>query len=241
MKPVSAEDRIIVALDVPTLEEALSLIRLLRGRIGFYKVGLSLFTRVGPEGIRRLKDEGIRLFLDLKFHDIPAVVERASASAADMGADMFTVHASGGAAMVSAAARGAREAAESRSALPPVVLGVTVLTSLDRDDLETLGTTGSVSDRVRSLAIFAREAGADGVVSSAMESSMLREALGAEPVIVTPGIRPAGAETGDQKRVVTPAEAVRAGSDYLVIGRPIVKSDDPRGAASKIIDQIETA
>ncbi len=238
MNGLTPSQRLIVALDVCGLDEALALIRLLRGKVDFFKVGLGLFTRVGPAGIRRLKEERIRLFLDLKFHDIPAVVREASVAATAMGADMFTIHASGGSAMMEAAAEGARETASSEGFPLPLVLGVTVLTSLDRKDLADLGYPGEVSERVRAWARLAEKAGLGGLVASAREAAMLREAVGPGMVIVTPGIRPSGSEVSDQKRVVTPAAALAAGADYLVVGRPITGSPDPQAAVSAILREL---
>jgi orotidine-5'-phosphate decarboxylase len=228
--------RLIVALDVEDLDSALSMTTLLRGSVDYFKVGLSLFTKVGPAGIRKLLDQGIRLFLDLKFHDIPAVVGEASANAAAMGVHMITVHASGGVRMMAAAAEGARSAGGSG----PVVLGVTVLTSLDADDLTALGYPGTVEARVAGWGELARKSGLGGLVSSARETEMLRRLMGPSFTLVTPGIRPAGAALGDQKRVVTPAEALEAGADYLVVGRPITGAEDPRAAALAVLAEMRT-
>ena len=242
MKPRSPRDRLIVALDVRSLNEALGMVSTLKGQVNFFKVGLGLFSRVGPEGFRKLKEGGARLFLDLKFHDIPAVVREAAAGAASLGADLITVHASGGADMMAAAAEGVRSYGQEYGVSPPAVLGVTVLTSLDKSDLEAaLGYTGEVDERVKTLALLAQRAGLDGLVASAREASMLREAVGPGFLIITPGIRPAEEGLGDQKRVTTPAEAIRGGSDYLVVGRPVTRAEDPAAAAEAIIDEIKTA
>ncbi len=228
--------RLIVALDMQDVDRALDMVSLLRGSVDWFKVGLTLFTRVGPDGIRRLIDQGINLFLDLKFHDIPAVVGEAAANAAAMGVDMITVHTSGGERMMAAAAEGAR----SCGGAAPIVLGVTVLTSLDAADLAALGYPGTVEERVAEWGGLARAAGLDGLVSSARETAMLRRLMGPSFTLVTPGIRPAGASPGDQKRVVTPAAALAAGSDYLVVGRPITGADDPRAAALAILAEMRT-
>jgi orotidine-5'-phosphate decarboxylase len=238
---VPPRERLIVALDVPTLEEALSLVRLLVPEVVYFKVGLSLFTKVGPEGIRTLKSAAPRLFLDLKFHDIPAVVGEAARTVSLLGVDMFTVHASGGRAMMAAALEGAREGARAAGLPVPVVLGVTVLTSLDEADLASLGYAGSVEERVRSWALLAGEAGLPGLVCSAREAAGLRALLGGERVLVTPGIRGVGDLQGDQKRTATPAEALRRGSTHLVVGRPITGAADPLAAARDIGESIRQA
>jgi orotidine-5'-phosphate decarboxylase len=238
---MAVRDRLIVALDTADLDEALGWAVSLRGAVTWFKVGLALFTRVGPDGIRRIRGEGARLFLDLKFHDIPAVVAEAAAGAVEMGADMFTVHAQGGRAMMEAAARGAHEAAARLGRPSPIVLGVTILTSLDRDDLTAIGAPGEPSERVVTLARLARASGLGGLVCSAREAALARPVVGADFVIVTPGIRPSGGERGDQKRVVPPGEAIRGGADYLVVGRPITGASDPVGAARGVLAEMSAA
>jgi orotidine-5'-phosphate decarboxylase len=227
-------NRILVALDVDSRARALALADTLRGTVAGYKVGKELFTAEGPEIVRALTSRGDRVFLDLKFHDIPNTVAGAVRSASATGAWMVNVHASGGSAMMRAAAEAAR-AAESRGATRPLVIGVTVLTSMDETALAEVGTSRGVMDQVVHLATLARGAGLDGVVASPREIVAIRQACGPDFVIVTPGIRPAGqAGQDDQARTLTPKEAVAAGATYLVIGRPITGAADPRAAAEAI-------
>jgi orotidine-5'-phosphate decarboxylase len=214
--------RIIVALDFPDEVSALALVDRLDPRRSRLKVGKELFTRLGPAFLRRLEKRGFDVFLDLKFHDIPNTVAAACAAAADLGVWMVNVHASGGRSMMEAAKN--RLAAFER---PPLIVAVTVLTSLDADDLAQIGCPGDPLDRVLRLARLAQDAGLDGVVCSPREAARVRGALGPDFLLVTPGVRPAGGEIGDQKRVMTPAEAVVAGADYLVIGRPITAAAEP--------------
>jgi orotidine-5'-phosphate decarboxylase len=228
-----ARDRLIVALDVPTAREARELVSRIGEAAGFYKVGLQLFTAEGPEFVRELAGSGRRVFLDLKLHDIPNTVSQAVKSATELGASMLTVHASGGVAMLQAAAA----AAYNRLS----VLAVTVLTSMSEDELSQVGVAGRVQDQVLRLAELARTAGCDGIVASARESEPLRRALGEGFAIVNPGVRPAGSQTNDQRRVATPANAIRAGASHLVVGRPITQAADPAQAAQAIINEIEQA
>ncbi|MBM3307043.1 MAG: orotidine-5'-phosphate decarboxylase [Candidatus Eisenbacteria bacterium] len=222
--------RLIVALDVPTRSEALSFARRVGPHAGFLKVGSRLFTAEGPDLVRALKSAGHGIFLDLKYHDIPNTVAEAAAAAAGLGVDFFDVHASGGADMVRAAAEASREEA-SRLGLPrPRLLAVTVLTSMP-----------STVEQVTQLARLARDAGADGVVASAQEARAVRDVTGSGFVIVTPGIRPAGAGRNDQRRVATPAEAVASGADYIVVGRPVLAADDPAAAARAIVEEMQSA
>lgn len=231
--PVMARDRLIVALDVPTAREARELVSRIGDAAGFYKVGLQLFTAEGPGFVRELAGSGRRVFLDLKLHDIPNTVSQAVKSATELGASMLTVHASGGVAMLQAAA----EAAGNRLSL----LAVTVLTSMSDDELSQIGVAGRVQAQVLRLAELARTAGCDGIIASARESEALRSALGEGFAIVNPGVRPAGSETNDQRRVATPGEAIRAGASHLVVGRPITRAADPAQAARAIGDEIERA
>ena len=198
--------------------------------MGLVKVGLELFVAAGPEGVARVADAGIPLFLDLKLHDIPNTVAGAVRAAARLGASMLTLHAAGGEGMIAAA----REAAERASGARPLLLAVTVLTSLDEPDLAAIGLAGPPEAAVLRLARLALAAGADGLVCSAREVAALRAALGQEPILVVPGIRPAGSPADDQRRTMTPREAVSAGADWLVIGRPITRSPDPSAAARAI-------
>lgn len=232
----AGRERLIVALDVPTAEKA----RALAGRLGesvlFYKVGKELFTAAGPAIVSELIGGGKRVFLDLKFHDIPNTVAAAVRSAAALGVSMLTVHASGGSKMLRAAAEAA-----AAFAAKPTVLAVTVLTSMGEADLQEIGVAGGVEQQVLRLAAMALRAGCGGLVASAQEAARLRRELGAEFTLVTPGIRPAGGKAGDQQRVVTPEDAIRAGAGYLVVGRPITQAEDPAAAARAIARQIELA
>ncbi len=228
-------ERLIVALDTPELAEAEALVERLAGAVGMYKVGAQLFTAVGPAAVEMVRKRGGRVFLDLKYHDIPATVAGAVREAARLGVTLLTVHASGGAGMLRAAAEAAAAAGRER----PRILAVTVLTSLDRASLQReLGVPVSVEGHAVHLAGLARAAGCDGVVASPREAGQLRAALGRGPLIVTPGIRPAGVGADDQARVATPAVARRAGADYLVVGRPITGAADPAAAAAAIVAEI---
>lgn len=239
-KPESARDRLIVALDVSTAREALELARLLQDEVSWVKVGMQLFYGAGPEIVRKLADLGFQVFLDLKLHDIPNTVAGATGNLARLGAAMINVHAAGGREMMAAAVRASREAGSASDTGRPLILGVTVLTSLDQEQLNRdIGIPGTVGECVVTWARLAQEAGLDGVVASPHEIGLIRAACGPGFVIVTPGIRPAGATADDQKRVMTAGEAIRQGADYLVIGRPITKAADPRRAAREIAAQME--
>lgn len=226
---------IIVPLDYPSAREALALVDRLGPLAAFYKVGLELFTRSGPEVLGELRRRGKRVFLDLKLHDIPNTVARAVEAAATMDVELLTVHTAGGASMMEAA----RDAAGGRVKL----LGVTVLTSLTAAELEVVWgrEISSIRDEVGRLAELAHQSGMDGVVASALEASWLRKTLDPPFLIVTPGIRPAGAARGDQKRVATPADAVAAGADYLVVGRPLTQADDPAAALASLLTEVAAA
>ncbi|MDQ3071564.1 MAG: orotidine-5'-phosphate decarboxylase [Acidobacteriota bacterium] len=233
-------DRILVALDFPDAETALAMASRLRGAVGGFKVGKQLFTAEGPALVRALAAAGDRVFLDLKFHDIPNTVGGAIESAAALGVWMVNVHASGGRAMMTAA-REAADRAAGQGAARPLVIAVTVLTSLDA---EALGETGMPADppgQVARLAALAHDAGLDGVVCSPREIEIARARGGKDFLIVTPGIRGTGDAKGDQQRTATPAGAIRAGADFLVIGRPITAARDPRAAAEAIGVEIASA
>ena len=232
-------DRLIVALDVETLAEAEGMEDRLRGLVTRFKVGSQLFTAVGPAAVETIHKRGAEVFLDLKFHDIPNTVAAAAREAARLGVLMFNVHASGGRAMMSAAAEGAAGAAKELGVRRPITLAVTVLTSLDRGALSReLGVAASVEGHVLHLARMAAEAGLDGCVASPNEIASLRTNRGRDWVIVTPGVRPAGAAAGDQSRIATPRAAARAGAHYLVVGRPITAAVDPAAAAAAILQEM---
>jgi len=224
--------RLIVALDVSSAASAERIVSALGDRALTYKVGMQLFTAEGPRVVRDLVSSGRQVFLDLKYHDIPHTVGAAVAEAAKLGVNMLTVHASGGTKMLTAAV----EAARVRPAV--VVLAVTVLTSMGAEDLETIGMAGSLEQSVVRLAKIALENGCQGIVTSAREVSAVRAELGHEFAIVTPGVRPAGMATGDQVRVVTPAQAIAAGASHVVVGRPITEAADPAAAARAILAEI---
>ena len=227
---------LIVALDVPSAREAAAAVARIGDAVSFYKVGLELFLADGPETLRLLRGEGKRVFLDLKLHDIPRTVERAVGSCLRWEPELLTIHAQGSVAMVEAAARAVREAGASTK-----ILAVTVLTSLDRSDLDLLGVARPVEEQVLALGRMAVGAGADGLVCSPREAGALRAALGPDAILVTPGVRPAGGELGDQKRVATPADAIRAGATHLVVGRPVLGAPDPRAAALAIRAEMDAA
>jgi orotidine-5'-phosphate decarboxylase len=228
--------RIIVPLDTPRLADALALAARLDPKLCRVKIGKELFVAAGPEAVSRVHERGFEVFLDLKFHDIPHTVAGACRSAARLGVWMMNVHASGGEAMM----RAAREAVDS-VARPPMLIAVTVLTSLTGPELEHVGLAGSVMENVERLARLARACGLDCVVCSAQEATQVRQATGADFTLVTPGIRLAADAPDDQARVVTPREAVRLGADYLVIGRPITGSSDPAATLQSIRDSLDEA
>ena len=235
-----SRDRILVPLDTPDLARATDLSRSLSGLVGGMKIGKEFFTALGPQGLRKAVGKQ-PLFLDLKFHDIPNTVAGAVRSAVALEPLILTVHASGGTAMMAAAAEAAREEAAALGVPRPRVIGVTVLTSLDDSDLEAVGQKGPTEDQVLRLARLSHAAGLDGVVCSPREITLLRAALGPDFLLVVPGIRPAWAGRGDQKRVMTPGEALAAGADYLVIGRPITGAEAPAAAARRIGEELEAA
>lgn len=232
---------ILVALDVDSANKALALADRLRGAVGGYKVGHQLFTSAGPDVVRQLVARGDRVFLDLKYHDIPNTVSGAVAAATALGVWMVNVHASGGAPMMRAARRAADEAAATLGRPAPLVIAVTVLTSLDAPALRTMGIDDSPLDHVVRLARLTQDAGLDGVVASPQEIEAIRRACGPAFSIVTPGIRGGSAASGpdDQQRTATPAGAIAAGASYLVVGRPITAASDPRAAADAIAREAE--
>jgi orotidine-5'-phosphate decarboxylase len=236
-------DQLLIALDVPTGGEALQLADTLRGAVGGFKIGNRLFTAEGPVIVRTLAAKGDRVFLDLKFHDIPNTVAQAVAAATSLGAWMINVHAGGGLAMMEAAAHSARRTAAAEGRPRPLLIGVTVLTSMNAATLEQVGVTSAVLDQVGRLAQLAQQAGLDGVVASPQETSVIRGLCGREFAVVTPGIRGGAAAAGkdDQERTLTAAQAIREGSSYLVVGRPVIGAPDPREAAARIAAEIREA
>lgn len=220
-------ERLVVAVDASDRDDILRLADALHGVAGLLKIGLQAFIANGPSIVRELVSRGDRVFLDLKIHDIPNTARHAVAEAASLGASIATVHAAGGQAMLRACRHDSL-----------LVLGVTVLTSLSEADLLQIGFGGSAEASVVRLAQLAKESGLRGVVASPLEIEPVREACGADFVILTPGIRPAGSESGDQQRTMTPGEAIRAGADYIVVGRPITQASDPRSAAQRIVDEM---
>ena len=239
MAPRDPRDRLIVALDVDSLAAAERLAGRLEGLVRHFKIGSQLFTAAGPAAVEAVQKRGAEVFLDLKYHDIPNTVAGAAREATRLGVFMFNVHASGGGAMMRAAAEAARAAAKDLARRRPLVIAVTVLTSLDRAALHReLGVTSSVEGHVLHLCQLAREAGLDGNVASPNEVAAVRRSLGPSWVIVTPGVRPAGSAADDQSRVATPAAAARAGAHYQVVGRPITAAADPVRAAEAILAEM---
>ena len=228
-----SRERLIVALDVSSAAAAKKIVAAVGDSVRYFKVGLQLYTAEGPQIVRDLVTSGRQVFLDLKLHDIPNTVAAAVAEASQLRVSMLTVHASGGGKMLRAAAEAARLTSPS-----PWILAVTVLTSLEQRDLENAGVRGTLVDQVSRLAALAIASGCHGVVASAHEASTLRAELGDDFLIVTPGVRPAGRDHGDQVRVVTPAEAIAAGASHIVVGRPITEAADPAAEAREILAQI---
>ena len=231
-----SDPRVIVALDYPRVEPARAFVDRVRPDLCRLKVGKELFVAAGPACVEELVARGFAVFLDLKFHDIPNTVAQACKAAARMGVWMMNVHASGGPRMMQAA----REALEGLSERPRLI-AVTVLTSMGEDELRAIGIAASARQQVLLLASLAHDSGMDGVVCSAQEAPLLRPACGSDFLLVTPGIRPAGSEAGDQTRILTPTQAIRSGADYLVIGRPITQAADPLAALESIAREIATA
>lgn len=236
------KERLIIALDVDNKERALGLVQLLAPHVGMFKVGMELFYACGPEIISSIRDLGGRVFVDLKLHDIPHTVFRAARVLTRYGASIINVHAAGGAEMMKAAAAAIREEVISGNMERPLVIAVTVLTSLEQREFNNqVGIPGPISDRVVDWALLSHVSGLDGVVASAREAVAIKKALGDSFVIITPGIRPAGAAVGDQKRTVTPAQAINNGATYLVVGRPVTGVPDPAAAAQQIIKEIKSS
>jgi len=230
-KPSPAASRLIVALDLPTLGAAVRCAKRLQGLVRRVKIGSALFTAEGPEAVRRMRQLGFDVFLDLKFHDIPSTVEKSVRAAVPHRIWMLTVHASGQAQMLRSAVRGATDEAAKRRLPRPLIVGVSVLTSVEASG-------PALMRRVLTLAAHAQRAGLDGVVASAHEAAAIRRRLGSRLAIVCPGIRPASADEGDQSRVATPAKALKAGASFLVVGRPITQANNPGRAAQAILEEM---
>lgn len=237
---LSAKDRLIVALDVDTMEEARGLVDQLAAHVGMFKVGMQLYNSAGPEVVRMIQSLGGKVFVDLKFHDIPNTVAHAGAVITRLGANIYNVHAAGGKEMMMKTAEATKQEVEKTGVVKPLILAVTVLTSIDQKTLnEEMGIPGEMENQVVKWAKLAQEAGLDGVVASPKEVSAIRAACGEDFALVIPGIRPAWAAANDQKRIMTPKDAISAGATYLVVGRPITAASDPVDAAQKVVKEIE--
>lgn len=233
---MTAKERLIVALDVDSAERAEELIDMLSPEVDVFKVGIAPFTDFGERVMGKIAAAGKKVFLDLKFHDIPNTVRNAAEAAAKKNVFMMNFHCLGGEKMLSAAAEGVDRAGKRKDTL---LIGVTILTSMGPEDLKPVGIEGDIAGRVIGLAEIAKKAGLDGVVASGQEARGIKEKMGKDFVVVTPGVRPEWAAKGDQKRVLTPAAAIAAGADYIVVGRPIIQADDPARAARRIIEEME--
>ena len=233
--------RLICAIDAVELETAVSLAKNLRDVVGAVKLGLEFFTAHGPAGVKAVAEGGLPLFLDLKYCDIPNTVAGAIRASANLNPFMMTVHVAGGPAMLRAAMAASFRVADRTQGRRPLVVGISVLTSFDEDDVAAVGMKGPLPRQVRRLAELAQQCGLDGVVTSAHEIAELRKNCGSDLTLVVPGIRPAWSSTDDQKRIIVPSEAIRRGADYLVVGRPITRSDDPTAAARRIAEEMAAA
>ncbi|NLF83074.1 MAG: orotidine-5'-phosphate decarboxylase [Candidatus Gastranaerophilales bacterium] len=241
-KPKCAKDKLVLALDVNTMEEARELVHELRDYVGIFKVGLQLYTSVGPDIIKMIQDEGGEIFFDGKFHDIPNTVAKASANLVKHGVTFFNIHTTGGSKMISTCLKLARETARSCGLPKPTVLGVTLLTSFGQKTLtEELLINRNIDDYVGQLAKVAKESGLDGIIASATDVPKIKKACGNDFLILCPAIRPTWSVVNDQIRVVTPADAIRAGVDFLVVGRPITSAKDRVSAAKLVLDEMEEA
>jgi orotidine-5'-phosphate decarboxylase len=236
--PRAMRERVIVALDIDNLDKVKEVVRMLAPEVGMFKIGKQLFTHAGPQAVKLVQELGGEVFLDLKFHDIPNTVAKAAIEATRLGVKMFNVHASGSLEMMVATVKEVARVCRVEKRRRPIMLAVTVLTSLNQDDLKRVGVDGRVAAQVVRLALLTKEAGMDGVVASPQEVADIRTACGRRFVIVTPGIRPSEAARNDQQRVMTPADAVRAGVDYIVVGRPILEAKDPVSATRAIVREM---
>jgi orotidine-5'-phosphate decarboxylase len=239
---MDAKDKLIVALDVENANQALRLFDSLHDSVGMFKIGMQLFTAAGPDVVRQIVSRGGRVFLDLKYHDIPNTVAMAAIEATRLGVTLFNIHASGGREMMKRTVDAVAETAARENLAKPKILGVTVLTSIDQETLRQIGVDKEPAVVVRRLASLVQASGLDGVVASAQEIRVVRDSVAqADFLIVTPGIRAASGEAHDQRRTMTAAEAITAGADYLVVGRPILEADDPVRAAQTFVNEIDAA
>jgi orotidine-5'-phosphate decarboxylase len=236
-KNMEAKERLIVALDTESSARAEELIDVLSGEVDIFKVGIAAFTGFGQAVLGKAQSAGKKVFLDLKFHDIPNTVAGAARAAAKKGVFMMNFHCLGGYNMLEAAVK---EVREMKTAEKPILLGVTILTSMNEEDMHSIGLSGHLKEKVIELARLAADAGLDGVVASAKEARAIKGEIGEDFLVVTPGVRPGWAARGDQKRILTPKQAISEGADYIVVGRPIIQADDPAAAARKIIEEMET-
>ncbi|MBI3061004.1 MAG: orotidine-5'-phosphate decarboxylase [Deltaproteobacteria bacterium] len=232
-------ERLILALDVDDLERAKKTVRLLAGAVGMFKVGKQLFTLAGPQAVKLIHEMGGEVFLDLKFHDIPTTVAKAAIEATRLGVKMFNVHASGSLEMMRLTVREIGRVCRQENLRKPIMLAVTVLTSLNKSDLKKVGVDGEVEDQVIRLALLTKEAGMDGVVASPQEVAAIRAACGRRFIIVSPGVRPQKGKRNDQRRIMTAEEAIRAGADYIVVGRPVMEAKDPLAAVHEILAEMD--
>jgi len=232
------KDRLMVALD-GTADEARQWARELQGHVGWVKCGMTLFYQTGPEIAKEMKDLGFKVFIDLKIHDIPHQIEGAAHSLGRLGIDLITIHATGGRPMMEAAMRGVASGAAEVGVERPKVVAVTILTSMDAETAHSIGLQGTAQQQVERLTRLTKDAGVDGIVCSAQEADLARKILGPTAIIITPGVRPAGSDAGDQTRILTPAKAFASGASHLVIGRPITQAKDRAAAACAIIEEIE--
>jgi orotidine-5'-phosphate decarboxylase len=241
IKTITAREKLILALDVPSEKEALAIVKELKDEVGLFKLGLELYAHCGTRLFEAMRSENVPFFFDCKFHDIPNTVARASQALVGQGIAMFNVHATGGFEMMSATARATHEASEQANVAAPKIIAVTMLTSINDQEASDIGFAGKVQQLVPKLALLTKKAGLDGVVASAQEVVSIRQACGPDFLIVTPGIRPAWSSTDDQKRIVTPSQAIKDGADYLVVGRPITQASNRRDAARKVVEEMESA
>lgn len=232
------KERLIVALDVDTRAKALTLVEKLKKDIKIFKIGSELFTSCGPGIVEDVRNKGCEVFLDLKFHDIPSTVAKSAAAAVRLGVFLFNVHALGGPDMMKKAASKVTEEARILKINKPKIIAVTMLTSMDENNLKKIGIDDNMGNQVLRLAILARDSGLDGVVASPSEVKLIREKIGEDFLVVTPGVRPSWAAKDDQKRITTPKEAIDSGANFIVIGRPIIEAPDPLSAARKILEEI---